>query len=251
MLKEKFEYYNSIVGTKGERLSSLYRFRNKPNSDYPQIYFPYESVLDHEVRLVTQTKQLLEGIIPQEDILEIQEILIAHDVKELFDGDISRLDQESVESLTCDEDKENIFLPGDLERYRDFLRAQAHLEIKHSDPKYYEVSEDELPHNYYPLVARLLDTIDGNYYAFALLANYAHKVGGESPDKNLQRMLDVSYMYVNRTRQQYLDRVILLNGVYDVDLYNLFLYLQDVESALIYNFSNEIRSQGYRTTSVL
>ena len=238
IVKDKLVYYNQLKGTDSERLATLFRFQNKPNSDYPQIYPRHDSLLNHKSRLVRETKIWLSDVVSSEDILEIQLILVGHDVQELIDGDVSRLaGQDHEEEAKTDE----LLLPDDITRYENFVEAQNFLEN----------GKDELPKSFPAIIARILDTIDGNYFAFALLENYATKVGGETPDPNLQNVLDRSYIYVNKMRLKYRDKIVQTYGRYNIDLSSILVRLQQVEAEKLNQFSRVIQNQGYRITDLV
>lgn len=237
-LQERLSYYNQLVGPHGERLATRFRFQSKPGSDYPRIYLPYDSLLNHESRLLRWTKLWLSDMLSPAQILEAQLILIGHDVLELRDDDVNRLSTE-VEEQRAEPDQ--FLLPEDVDRYRDFVTAQYFL----------EKGSAVLPAFSLSLIARVLDTIDGDFFAFALLENYALKVGGEVVDPRLQETLDRSYVYVNKMRQRYRERLALTNGHYPLDLSTVLERLQAVESEKLLKFSQEIERQGYLITPLI
>lgn len=237
-VKDRLIYYNGLVGLGGDRLATLFRFQTKPNSDYPQIYHPHDSLLNHKSRLLRETKLWLSDIISPEDILEIQHILVCHDVQELMDGDISRFTEVEIDQIGG---TDQLLLSEDAVRYKDFLSAQNFL----------EKGTAELPTSPHSLIARILDTIDGNYFAFALLANYATKVGGETLDPNLQTSLDRSYSYVNKVRAKYRKKIILVAGIYSLDLLGVLYHLQQIEKEALEKFTREIEKHGYRIAEVV
>ena len=126
MIKDRLTYYNKLVGPRGDRLATLYRFQVKPNSDYPRIYLPFDSLLNHKSRLVRETKRWLGDLLPASIIEELQLILISHDVGELIHGDVSRLSaSDDTEETTGVED---LLLPDDYLRLGDFVTDQSFLE---------------------------------------------------------------------------------------------------------------------------
>lgn len=236
-IKEKLIHYGQLEGSDGERLATLFRFQTKPNSDHPQIYRRHDSLLNHKSRLVRETWLWLSDIVTPEDILEIQHILVCHDVQELMDGDVSRFVEVEMGQIGG---TDKLLLSEDLARYQDFIGAQ----------KFLENGAVELPTSPHALIARVLDTIDGNYFAFAMLENYATKVGGETPDPNLQRALDRSYGYVNKIRLKYKDRIALTVGRYNLDLVTILNHLQEIEKEKLTKLSRSIEEQGYRLTEI-
>jgi len=237
-VKDRLIYYSGLVGPGGDRLTTLFRFQTKPNSDYPQIYRPHDSLLNHKSRLLREAKLWLSDIISPENILEIQHILVCHDVQELMDGDVSRF-MEVGEGQTVGTNQ--LLLPEDIVRYKDFITAQNFL----------EKGIGVLPSTPHSIIARILDTIDGNYFAFALLANYATKVGGETPDPNLQTSLDRSYSYVNKVRAKYKNKITSVAREYGVDLPTILDHLQQIEWEMLDKFSRVIGKQGYRVTEII
>ncbi len=235
---ERLIYYSRLVGPGGDRLATLFRFQTKPNSDYPQIYRPHDSLLNHKSRLLRETKLWLSDIISPEDMLEIQHILVCHDVQELMDGDISRFTEVEIDQIGG---TDQLLLPEDAIRYKDFLCAQSFLEKGTAEP----------PTSPHPLIARILDTIDGNYFAFVLLVNYATKVGGETLDPNLQTSLDRSYSYVNKVRAKYREKIISADGKYNIDLLRILNHLQQIEREMLEKFSRGIEGWGYRISTII
>lgn len=239
MIKDRLTYYNKLVGPRGDRLATLYRFQVKPNSDYPRIYLPFDSLLNHKSRLVRETKRWLGDLLPASIIEELQLILISHDVGELIHGDVSRLSaSDDTEETTGVED---LLLPDDYLRLGDFVTAQSFLEN----------GGEKSPESPLSFIARILDTIDGNYFAFALLENYATKVGGETPDPNLQNVLDRSYIYVNKMRLKYRNKIVQTYCRYNIDLSSILVRLQQVEAEKLNQFSRVIQNQGYRITDLV
>ncbi len=237
---EKIKYYNSVTGPSGERLATFFRFQNKPNSDFPNIYKPFDSLLNHHSRLVRNTRLWLEGILTEEQITETQNILTSHDVLELRDGDVSRLNTDETAEEFADGLGE-LLLDEDIKPYIDFLKGQLFL----------EKGINELPDSSLSLVARMMDTADGNYFAFCLLAEYAEKVGGEVLDDRLQVLLDRSYAYVNKMRVKYKERLKLARGGYDLDLDLVLKKIQDKEEEVLKNLSARISKAGYEVTEVV
>ena len=174
MIKDRLVHYSKLVGPHGDSLASLFRFQKKPNSDYPKIYLPFDSLLNHKSRLIRNTHRWLGEFLTREDIFEVQCTLACHDVPELVDGDVSRLAASDLQSESAINPLiELLLLPDDVTRYRDFLVAEDFLE--HNGVS--------IPDSFYSLIARMMDTIDGNYFAFALLENYAIKVWGDDFDR--------------------------------------------------------------------
>lgn len=237
-LSEKLAYYNQIKGSDGNRLATFYRFQNKPSSDSPRIYLPYDSLLNHTSRLCRETKLWLGDILSGADILETQLILVGHDVDELIKGDVSRL---AGEDKAEEVGTEQIRLPDDEIRFGNFVVAQNFLEN----------GGTEIPGTPLAIIARVLDTIDGNYFAFALLENYAIRVGGENPDTKLQTLLDRSYAYVNKMRLKYRTKVATVADHYRIDLASILERLLQKESENISRFSAVIRDQGYRVSNLI
>lgn len=237
---EKIKYYNSVTGPNGERLATFFRFQNKPNSDFPNVYKPFDSLLNHHSRLVRNTRLWLEGVLLDEEITETQNILAPHDVMELRDGDVSRLNTDETTDEFVDGLGE-LLLEEDIEPYMDFLKGQLFL----------EKGINEIPDSQLSLVARMMDTVDGNYYAFCLLAEYADKVGGEVLDDRLQMLLDRSYAYVNRIRTKYRERLKLTAGKYDLDLCVISKKIQDKEEEVLNQLAARIVKAGYKVTEVV
>ena len=239
MIKDRLTYYNKLVGPRGDRLAILYRFQVKPNSDYPRIYLPFDSLLNHKSRLVRETKRWLGDLLPASIIEELQLILISHDVGELIHGDVSRLSaSDDTEETTGVED---LLLPDDYLRLGDFVTAQSFLEN----------GGEKSPESPLSFIARILDTIDGNYFAFALLENYAFKVGGEETDPALQLMLDRSYSYVNKIREKYRQRIAHIASSFDLDLVSILRHLQTTETELLRKFGKTLTAEGYRISEII
>ena len=200
VMLESLVHYNSIAGPNGERLATTFRFQGKPNSDFPQIFRPFDSLLNHQSRLVRNAQIFLGNVLSPEHIQELQKILACHDVPELIEEDVSRLAiVEGVPPETEIDIVDLLLLPEDVPRYRDFEVAQRYLEN----------GLDQQPQNPLSLIARILDTLDGNYFAFATFSNYAVKVSGSYLDPNLQFLLEKSTEYVNSTRKKILQKNIL------------------------------------------
>lgn len=237
---EKIKHYAWITGPDGERLATFFRFQNKPNSDFSNIYKPFDSLLNHHSRLVRNTKRWLEGVLTEEQIVDTQNILASHDVMELRDGDVSRLNtDETAEEFAVGLGE--LLLGEDIKPYTDFLRGQLFL----------EKGVSELPDSPLSLVARMMDTADGNFFAFCLLAEYAEKVGGEVLDDRLQVLLDKSYAYVNKMRIKYKERLKLVRGSYDLDLDLVLKRIQGKEEEVLNNLSTRISKAGYGVTKVV
>ncbi len=237
-IKDRLVHYNRLVGPTGERLATFFRFQNRPSSDYPRVYLPYDSLLNHKSRLVRETKFWLGDLLSPENILEIQLILICHDVHELYDGDESRLAASGEGEIA--QNCQNL-LPDDIERFKSFLEGENFLEN----------GREQLPQSPLAIIARALDTIDGNYFAFALLENYALIAGNELVDPILQRLLDRSYAYVNKMRVKYRNKIAQTPGQYELDLVAIYERLLQVEAEKISRFSESIRSLGYTTGEII
>ncbi len=243
MLLERLKHYNEVKGPHGERLATMYRFQNKPSSEYPQIYLPHDSLLNHKSRLIRNTHLLLKDILPPSEKEELQLILACHDVPELIEGDVSRLARATIKKSAESSQKtiEELLLPEDIARYHDFEKAQQFLER----------GADLLPDNYLSLIARIMDTYDGNIFAYALLENYARKVGGETLDSSLQTVLDKSDVYVNKMRLRYRERIAQVGNHYNLDITPLLTRIQDEELAQLARFSSSLAQNGYRTTPLV
>ena len=234
--KERLIHYSKVEGPKGT-LATLFRFQNKPNSDYPQIYLPHDSLLNHTSRLVRETKLWLEDLLTRDELLETQHILVGHDVRELVDGDESRLSASGMERINR---ANQILLDDDVDRFESFVEGQNFLEN----------GIEEFPRSPLSILARVLDTIDGNYFAFAMLENYAIKVGGRTPDHALQKLLDRSYAYVNKMRLKYRNKIAQTLNRYELDLVAIYEHLRRIEAEKLDRFSAVIERQGYRTTAL-
>ena len=245
MIKERLTHYNNLVGPNGERLANTFRFQGKPNSDHPQIYRLYDSLLNHHSRLLRSTNILLSSFLPPEKILELQLILVSHDVPELVEEDISRLASltsgDDVVPAETDEDIATaLLLPDDIPRYRDFEIAQRFLENRGG----------KLPDNPLSFIARVLDTIDGNCFAYATLEHYAAKVGGETPDPNLQLMADMSAKYITMTREKYHTRFQEIVSLYPINLMGMLVHLHTTEKRKLDKSIGMIQQNGYRAPHI-
>lgn len=237
---ERLYHYNAKKYN-GNGLEQTFRFRGKPNSEFRQIYKEYDSLLNHHSRLIRNTKRFLDGVLPPEEIKEIQIILSSHDVPELVEGDVSRL----IEDAPV-ETKKNVIdlllLADDAPRYRDFETAQHFLEQDH----------DQLPDNPLSFVARILDTVDGNCFACEILENYAIKIG-PAKSKELETALNRTQKYINKIREKYRDRIDSLKdkGYYQLDISPLLTHLQTIEMEKINKSLSIIKNAGYEIIEII
>ena len=239
---ESLVHYNTIAGPNGERLATTFGFQGKPHCDFPQIFRPFDSLLNHKSRLVRNAQLFLGNLLTPAQISELQIILACHDVPELIEEDVSRIaDTHGVPPSTAPDILDLLLLPEDVPRYRDFEVAQRYLEN----------GLDRLPQNPLSLIARILDTLDGNYFAFATLSNYAVKVGGSYLDPNLQFLLEKLTEYVNSTRKKYCEKIYSIQERYEFSLLPTLEQLQSIEKDKLDAISSVITRAGYSVPKIV
>lgn len=236
-LYNRFISYKDRQGIDGKNMGTFYRFKGEPNSEFPHVYKDYDSLSHHTMRLLIATQMLLPHYLTPDQIRQTQYILITHDVPELDEGDVSRLATQvngSGLQKTPDHILERLLHADDIVRYRDFETAEHFL----------EKGSDELPQSPLSIIARMLDTLDGNCYAFAIQETHFSKLEKDIHPR-VQAVFERGFNYVNRTREKYRTKIAYTDGYYELNLRPILQHIHEVEKKKIEEISTRIRQYGY------